>query len=61
MGRLHLEIREPRTNVVLWAFLRHVPVALHQGNRDKNLDEAIGSVVARLKDPVTQPGAAGKF
>ncbi|MBS1859256.1 MAG: hypothetical protein JST11_28030 [Acidobacteria bacterium] len=60
IGRLHLAIRDPRTNVVLWTFLRHVPVALHQGNRDKNLGLALSDVVSRLKDLVTQSGTAAQ-
>jgi len=60
MGRLRLDIRDPRSNVVLWTFTEYVQVALRKGNRDKNLDLAMGVIVGGLKDLVTQSAPAPK-
>jgi hypothetical protein len=40
-----LEIRDPKTNALLWAFTEHVQWAILQGNRDKNFDQALSRVV----------------
>jgi hypothetical protein len=61
MGRLRLEIRDPRSNVLLWALSQYVQAAIRKGNRDKNLDLAMKVIVAAVKDlvsPATAPAPA---
>jgi hypothetical protein len=58
MGRLRLDIRDPRSNVLLWSLSQFVQVAILKGNRDKNLDLAMGVIVDGVKDLVTQPAPA---
>jgi hypothetical protein len=59
LGRLRLAMRDPNSNVPLWAFTEYVRVAILKGNRDKNFDQAMGVILDELKD-LTQPGAAAK-
>jgi hypothetical protein len=59
IGRIRLNIRDPRSNVLLWSLNQYVRVAVFKGNRDKNLDRAMGVIVDGLKDLVTQPAAQG--
>jgi hypothetical protein len=54
MGRLRLDIRDPRSNVLLWTFTDYVQVAIRKGNRDKNLDQSMGVIVGAMKGLVTQ-------
>lgn len=54
IGRLRLDIRDPRSNVLLWSLREYVRVAVFKGNRDKNLGQAMGAVVGGLKDLVSQ-------
>jgi hypothetical protein len=55
-SELRLEIRDPKTNVLLWAFIDHPDGAMLQGNRDKNLDEAMARIVAGLQALSAAPG-----
>ncbi len=41
-----LEIRDPKTNALLWGFTEHVQWAILQGNRNKNFDQASARIVA---------------
>jgi hypothetical protein len=57
-----LEIRDPKTNALLWAFVEHVDQALLQGNRDKDFDQALSRLigdVAMLGTPQPTDAAAG--
>jgi hypothetical protein len=36
-----LEVRDPKTNALLWAIVEHVDQAIRQGNRDKDFDQAL--------------------
>ena len=54
IGRLRLDIRDPRSNVLLWSLREYVKVAIFKGNRDKNLDKAMDAIVGGLKDLVSQ-------
>jgi hypothetical protein len=56
-SELRLEIRDPKTNVLLWAFVEHPDGAMLQGNRDKNFDEAMARIVASLQGLGTAAGA----
>ena len=60
IGRLRLDIRDPRSNVLLWGLTQYVRVAILKEHRDKNLDQAMGAIVDGLKDLVTQSPAAAK-
>jgi len=46
--QLRLEIRDPKTNALLWAFTEHVQWAILQGNRDKNFDQALAKIAGDL-------------
>jgi hypothetical protein len=52
IGRLKLDIRDPRSNVLLWSLREYVQVAVFKGHRDKNLDKAIDVIVGGVKDLV---------
>jgi len=43
--QFRLEIREPKTNALLWAFTEHVQWAILQGNRNRNFDQASARIV----------------
>lgn len=58
LGQLRLVIVEPKTHVTLWNFTEHVRGAILLGNRDKNFDQAMNTVVNRLKNLVTGAAAA---
>ena len=58
IGRLKLDIRDPRSNVLLWSLHEYVQVAVFKGHRDKNLDKAMTVIVDSVKDlvnPATAP------
>jgi hypothetical protein len=62
--QFRLVILDPKTHVVLWTFIEHVPSALLQGSRDKNFDQALAAIVEDIKNlaspPAAAPGGAGK-
>jgi hypothetical protein len=41
-----LEIREPKTTALLWAFNEHMEWALLKSNRNRNFDQALGRITA---------------
>jgi hypothetical protein len=43
--QFRLEIRDPRTNALLWAFTEHVQWAILPGNRNRNFDQASARIV----------------
>ncbi len=49
LGQLRLVIIDPKTHITLWNLTEYVRGALLLGNRDKNFDQAMNTVVARLK------------
>ena len=53
--KFRLAIVDPKTHVVLWAFIEHVEWANLQGHRDKNFDEALAKVVNDVKALAEQP------
>jgi len=59
IGRIRLDVRDPRSNVLLWSLRQYVKVAVFKGHRDKNLDQALGVIVDGLKDLVGQSPGAG--
>lgn len=49
-ARLRLTILDPSTHAVLWAFTSHVKPAIRQSTGDGNLDDAMASLVASVKE-----------
>jgi hypothetical protein len=43
--QFRLEIRDPKTNALLWAFTEHVQWVILQGNRNRNFDQASARIV----------------
>ena len=46
--QFRLEIRDPKTNALLWAFTEHMEWAILQGNRNRNFDQASARIVTDL-------------
>ena len=44
--QFRLEIRDPKTYALLWAFTEHMEWAILQGNRNKNFDQASARIVS---------------
>jgi hypothetical protein len=49
LGQLRLVIIDPKTHITLWNITEYVQGAMLLGNRDKNFDQAMTTVVNRLK------------
>jgi len=49
LGQLRLQVIDPRTHVTLWNFTEYVRGAMLLGNRDKNFDQAMNTILMRLK------------
>jgi hypothetical protein len=49
LGQLRLAVIDPKTHVILWNFTEYVRGAMLLGNRDKNFDQAMTTIVNRLK------------
>lgn len=47
--QLRLAIRDPKTNVLLWAFTKHVQWALLRENRQKNFDQTMAKIISDLQ------------
>jgi len=41
-----LEIRDPKMNAMLWAYIEHAQWAILQGNRDRNFDQGMARIVS---------------
>ena len=57
-AQFRLEVRDPKTNALLWTFVEHAPWALLQGNRDKNFDQALARIVTDVKGLSVPPAPA---
>jgi len=57
LGQLDVEITDPKTNATLWTLDEYVRGAILLGNRDKNFDRAMATIVDRMKKLVEPPGA----
>jgi hypothetical protein len=55
LGQLRLTIIDPKTNVTLWNLTQYVRGAFLLGNRDKNFDQAMTTIVNRLRILATVP------
>jgi hypothetical protein len=58
LGQLRLVVLDPKTHVALWSFTEYVRGAILLGNRDKNFDQAMNTVLGRMKQLLDQPAAA---
>jgi hypothetical protein len=47
--QFRLEIRDPKTNALLWAFTEHAQWAILQGNRERNFDQTLTRIVSDLQ------------
>jgi hypothetical protein len=59
LGQLRLIVIDPKTHIVLWTFTQYVRGAVLLGNRDKNFDQAMTTVVNHLKLLAAPSAAAG--
>jgi hypothetical protein len=57
LGQLRLVVIDPTTRVTLWSFTEFVRGALLLGNRDKNFDVGMTTIMKRLKAVVGSPTA----
>jgi len=58
LGQLRLRVIDPQSHVTLWSFVEYVRGAILLGNRDKNFDEAMNTVLSRLKQLASPPTSA---
>jgi hypothetical protein len=61
LGQLRLVVIDPKTHVTLWNFTEYVRGAMLLGNRDKNFDQAMTTIVNRTKilaNPSAVPASA---
>ncbi len=49
LGQLRLVVTDPKTHITLWTFTQYVRGAFLLGNRDRNFDQAMTTVVNHLK------------
>ncbi len=65
LGELRVVLIDPKTHVTLWTVVEHVRGAVRLGNRDKNFDQAMNTVMRRFKDLVapaaTTPNPSGTY
>ena len=57
LGQLRLVLIDPKTHVTLWNLTDYVRGAVLLGNRDKNFDQAMTTIVNRMKILANQPAA----
>lgn len=55
LGQLRLVVIDPKTHVTLWNITEYVRGAILLSNRDKNFDQAMNTVVARMKGLMAAP------
>lgn len=62
LGQLRLLLIDPKTHITLWTITEYIRGAALLGNRDKNFDQAMNTVVGRLErlvQPVANTRDAG--
>ena len=60
LGQLRLLVVDPKTRITLWSVTEYVRGAMLLSNRDKNFDQAMNTIVNRMKIlMVPAPVAAG--
>ena len=57
IGRVRLDIRDPRSNVLLWSLHEYVQAAMFKGHRGENLKKAMAVIVDGVKDLTAPPTA----
>lgn len=55
-----LSLRDPKSNVLLWTLIRHIPCAILQRNRDKNFDQAMDYLLDDMKRLAEPPASAAQ-
>ncbi len=55
LGQLRLVIVDPRTHVRLWTVTEYVRGAMLLGNRDKNFDQAMNTIMNRVRTLMLPP------
>lgn len=55
--QIRLVIRDVKTQEILWGLTEHAQVAILQGNRDNNFEQALAGIVAEVKR-IAAPAAA---
>ncbi len=55
-----LDIRDPKTNALLWAFHIHSEFGMGQGNSDRNFDQSVDRLVNELRILVTPSAPVGQ-
>jgi hypothetical protein len=58
LGQLRLLIIDPKTHITLWSITEYVRGAVLLGNRDKNFDQAMNTIVNRVKTLMLPAAAA---
>jgi hypothetical protein len=58
LGQLRLVIIDPKAHITLWNITEYVQGAMLLGNRDKNFDQAMTTVLTRLKGLTVPPPTA---
>jgi hypothetical protein len=58
LGQLRLQVIDPKTHVTLWSIIEYVRGAILLGNRDKNFDQAMNTIVSRLKQLTGPPASS---
>ena len=53
--QFRLEIRDPKSNALLWGLTQHAQWAILQGNRDRNFDQALARVVVEVERVAAPP------
>jgi hypothetical protein len=60
LGQLRLRVVDPKSNITLWNLTEYVRGAILLGNRDKNFDQAMNTIVSRIEalaEPQPAPAA----
>jgi len=55
LGQLRVVVLDPKVHVALWSLTEYVRGALLLSNRDKNFDQAMNTIVNRMKNLVNPP------
>jgi hypothetical protein len=55
--QFRLTVLDPGTRITLWTFTEHVQFAMLLGNRDKNFDQALTTLVNDVRNVAGQPSA----
>ncbi|HWW18785.1 MAG TPA: hypothetical protein VNY81_09205 [Candidatus Saccharimonadales bacterium] len=59
LGQLRLVVVDPKTHVTLWNLTEYVRGAILLGNRNKNFDQTMNTIVNRMKELASRPATNG--